>query len=72
MERCLQIPAEDADGAGERGGPEGRVGNKKPTQKNPPKRAPKKTRLRMCFLFVFLIFNFLCKIIQTFLFETDF
>jgi hypothetical protein len=32
MERGLQIAAEDADGAGERGGPEGRVGNKKPTQ----------------------------------------
>ncbi len=40
MESGLQIPAEDADGAGQRGGPEGRVGNKKPTQKKAKK--PKK------------------------------
>ncbi len=35
MERGLQIPAEDADGAGERGGPEGKVGNKKTHPKKP-------------------------------------
>jgi hypothetical protein len=55
MERCLQIPAEDADGAGERGGPEGRVCNKKPTPKN-PKNPPKKTTKNG--FFGFFILNF--------------
>ncbi len=41
MERCLQVAAEDADGAGERGGPEGRVGNKNPPKK--PQKNIKKT-----------------------------
>ncbi len=61
MERGLQIPAEDADGAGERGGPEGRVANKKPTQKNPLKKTtknpPKKNPLKMFFFFFFSILN---------------
>ncbi len=52
-----------------------RVGIKKPTQKNPPKK-PKKTHLKKPtkngVFWVFLIFLFFMKIIQTFLFQTDF
>jgi hypothetical protein len=54
MERCLQIPAEDADGAGKCGGPEGMVGNKKPTQKNPQKHP--KNPLKNVFFCFFLNF----------------
>jgi hypothetical protein len=54
------------------------VGNKKPTQKNHPKK-PKKTLLKnppemflFCFLGFFKFLIFFVKIIQTFLFEKDF
>jgi hypothetical protein len=45
--------------------PEGRVGNKKPTQKNHLKNT------NNGFFVFFLIFNFFMKILQTFLFEAD-
>ncbi len=59
-----------------------RVGIKKPTQKNPPKKT-QKTHLKkptknvffvsfFGFFWVFLNFLFFMKIIQTFLFHTDF
>ncbi len=60
------------------GGGEGRVGIKKPTQKNPPKKTQKthlKNPLKMGFFgffWVFLNCKFFMKSIQTFLFETDF
>jgi hypothetical protein len=53
-----------------------RVGNKKPTQKNPPKKThpkkPNKKNPQKMFTFGLLNFLFFMKIIQTFLFETDF
>jgi hypothetical protein len=52
-----------------------RVGIKKPTQKNPPKKAPKKPPKKPTkngIFWVFLNFYFFMKIIQTFLFQTDF
>jgi hypothetical protein len=58
--------------------PETRVGIEKPTQKKPPKKTqkkpPKKTTKNV-FLWVFWVFLnnlFFMKIIQTFLFQTDF
>jgi hypothetical protein len=52
-----------------------RVGIEKPTQKNPPKKThpkkPKKKPLKMGFWGFFNFFIFM-KIIQTFLFQTDF
>jgi hypothetical protein len=49
--------------------PDGGVGNKKPTQKNPPKKPTENA----FFVFLgFLNFLFFMKVIQTFLFETIF
>jgi hypothetical protein len=53
----------------------GRVGIKKPTQKNPPKKTQKnhlKKPTKNGYFGVFLNFLFFMKIIQTFLFQTDF
>jgi len=60
------------------GRPDVRVGIKKPTQKNPPKKPPKNHLKKptkngfLRFFWVFLNFLFFMKIIQTFLFQTDF
>jgi hypothetical protein len=64
-----------ASGRQQRSRDPGRVGNKKPTQKI-PKKTTQKTH-KKCFFFggflgFFLNFKFFMKIIQTFLFETDF
>jgi hypothetical protein len=52
-------------------GLETRVGNKKPTQKNPKKNHLKKP-IKNVFFLVFLNFLFFMKMRQTFPFETDF
>jgi hypothetical protein len=57
---AVTAPSRDAS-------PQTRVGNKKPTQKKPTL----KNSLKMFFIY-FLNFKFFMKIIQTFLFETDF
>jgi hypothetical protein len=58
-----------ADGTGGRGPLAPGLAMKKPTQKNPKKTHKKPIKNGFLWFFLFLIFM---KIIQTFLFETDF
>jgi hypothetical protein len=66
-ERCRSQTKQRGRGAGRRG----RVGIKKPTQKNPKKNHLKKPTKSGFFRF-FLNFKFFMKITKTFLFQTDF